>query len=244
MIRLTDTSVRQAGLFELCKNSAFGCKLAAIARAYGFGRNFVRFWTDASAAYCLLDGQLTVAGTPEDADEAAEFIATLGPGALLCPETVARSLGFNGTGGPVLEKLLPDGKAVSLGEPPKLGDISGLLLEAGMLNGPGAAEAFYLDLSHRLRHGVALAAGEYRNERLAGCGIISAMVGDEALLSALAVDERWWRQGIGSRLLHRLEAAIPGRKLWLLREEGHNQEFYQSLGFLEADRWRQVDMSK
>lgn len=238
MIRLADTPQGQRELFALCRGSALGCKLGAVAGAYGFGLDFARFWTDGSAAYCLLDGELTIAGRPKEPQEAREFIRMLGPGRVLCDRGLADELGLRVSAeGAVMAKALPKGAPVSF-PAPGLGDIHALLTAAGM---PLSFEPFYLDMSHRLRHGAALAFGEYRQGRLAGCAVVSAVTEEEALLSALAVREDYRGQGMGTRLAGMAEAALPGHTLYVLRERGRNRDFYERLGFAGVGRWGQQE---
>lgn len=237
MIRLVEGSQDQKEFFHLCGESAFGCKLAASAGAYGFELPFARFWLGQGCALGMLDGAMVLAGLPENWGELQAFLRSLGPGILCCREEFAPLLGLEiGNRGMVLGKNLPGEPADpggSVGEPPKLEEIYGLLLRCEMA---GDWEPFYLDLSHRLRHGGALALGEHRQGRLAGCAVI-LMAEGQAVLSALAVEEEFRGQGLGTRLVARTESALAGRKLYVLRESGRNQRFYQRLGYREVDRW-------
>lgn len=237
MIRFVESPASQQEFFALCEGTAFGCKLEAVARAYGFARPFARFWVGSGAAYCLLDGALSLAGMPEDPGEVWAFARAVDAEVLFAPAAFPGDVCAELTAsGPVLAKRLPDGKATTLPEPPRLQDIHRLLYKAGMI---GAFEPFYLDLSHRTRHSAALALGEYRDGKLAGCGVVSAVTERAALLSALAVDEAYRRQRIGSALVRQMEAALPGKTLYLMREQGRNQEFYAGLGFTVVDHWAQ-----
>lgn len=237
MIRLVEDAQAQKDFFRLCEESAFGCKLAASAWAYGFELPFARFWLGQGYVLGMLDGALVLAGLPENWGEIKAFLRSLGPEILCCREEFAPLLGLETWNrGPVLGKNLPgapEDPGGSVGEPPKPEQIYSLLARCEMA---GDWEPFYLDLSHRLRHGGALALGEYRRGKLAGCAVI-LMAKEQALLSALAVEEEFRGQGLGTRLVARAESALAGRKLYVLRESGRNQRFYQRLGYREVDRW-------
>ncbi len=236
MIRLVSAAVEGEELFQICRGSALGCKLRAIAGAYGFSRSFLRFWTDGSAAYGLLDGQLTISGSPGDPGEAREFISIIGPGSVIADSGTARSLGLEASvHGAVMAKDLPAGVPESF-QAPGLREIHALLTAAGM---PVDFEPFYLDMSHRIRHGGAVALGAYAFGELAGCAVVSAVTDREALLSAVAVREDCRRRGIGVGLMRDVERALPGRRLYLLRESGRNRGFYERLGYSEHGRWTQ-----
>ena len=61
-----------------CEASPFGCQVLSAANAYGFARPFAQFWTDAGAAYGLLDGVMRISGRVEDAEEARAFLKAVG----------------------------------------------------------------------------------------------------------------------------------------------------------------------
>lgn len=236
MIRFVQSQTDRKRFFALCQGSAFGCKLAASAHAYGFDLEFARFWYSGTAAYGLLDGVLSLAGQPEDVEEARAFLDFLGPGQVFGPVGVLRALGLHPTeGGLVLAKSLPVGREERPPPAPEIPAIWRLLTGAGMTLD---REAFHLDLSHRLRHGAALALGCWKEGRLAGCAVVSLPPGQEALLSALVVEEGFRGQGLGSELLKQTERYLPGRRLYLLREAGKNREFYKNRGFQVQGRWR------
>lgn len=236
MIRFVDGAQRQEEFYGVCRGTAFGCKLSAVARAYGFGLDFARFWVGGGAAYGLLDGEMSVAGAPGDVEETREFLRMLGPGSVFCEGRLADGLGLKVSAeGAVMAKAVPPGKAASF-PIPGLREVCGLLSRAGMAVD---FEPFYLDMSHRIRHGAALALGEYMDGALAGCAVVSAVVEKSAVLSALAVREDCRRKGIGSRLVDMVQSALPGRTLYIFRESGRNRAFYEKLGFAEVGQWRQ-----
>lgn len=236
MIRFVDSVRRQEEFYGVCRGTAFGCKLSAVAQAYGFGLDFARFWVGEGAAYGLLDGELSVAGVPRDIEEAREFLGMLGPGSVFCEGQLAEGLGLEvAAKGAVMAKSAPDGKAASFSVP-ELREVCGLLNQAGM---PVELEPFYLDMSHRIRHGTALALGEYMDGALVGCAVVSAVVEKSAVLSALAVREDRRGNGVGSRLVDMVQSALPGHTLYIFRESGKNRAFYEKQGFAEAGRWCQ-----
>lgn len=241
MIRLVGGPRERAEFMDICRGGAFGCKLRAVALAYGFERDFARFWTDGSAAYCLLDGGLSIAGSPGDIEESREFLDMLGPDSVFCERGLAGELELAvSTEGAVMAKDLPEGEPQGL-LPPGLREVHALLTAAGI---PMDFEPFYLDMSHRMRHGIALALGKYVSGELAGGAVISAAAGGEAVLSALAVREDCRGRGLGTELMGDVERALPGHRLYLFRESGRNREFYKKLGFTEVGRWGQQDITE
>lgn len=238
MIRFVEGRKEQESFRCFCQGSAFGCRLAATARAYGFDRSFARFWLGDGAAYCLLDGVLSVAGSPEDLEEARAFAGAVGAQSVFCSRALAASWELDSRAwGKILVKqnALTACEVKQTRETPEVLEIWKLLTEAGM---ELDREAFHLDLSHRLRHGAALAIGTRdAHGHLCGCAV-ATLAENEATLTALAVREDCRRKGLGSRLVREMEAALPGKRLYVLRAAGENQAFYAGLGYEETDEWQ------
>ncbi len=243
MIRFVEKEEDQRRMLRLCEETAFGCKMGALIRSYGFDKGFACFWLEEGGpcAYCLVDGLLILSGQPGGQEEAREFLQAVGPDALIASESAARALGvMPSQQGEVLKKAAPPGEGAPFpaGEAP-IREIYGLLEETGLA---GEFEPFYLDLSLKLRRGTALALYERRGRELAGCAVVSAISGRGAVLSALAVREKYRRQGIGSALAARAESMLPGKTLYIFREQGKNERFYRQLGYAHEDGWAYADL--
>lgn len=245
MIRFVEKEEEQRRLLRLCEETAFGCKMGALVRSYGFDKGFACFWLEegCSCAYCLVDGLLILSGQPGDQAEAQEFLQAVGPDALIASAAAARSLGVGvHSQGEVLQKSLPAGDAPPFpAEEAPIREIYGLLEGTGLA---GEFEPFYLDLSLKLRRGTALAMYQRRSRELAGCAVVSSISGRGAVLSALAVEEKHRRQGIGSGLVAQVESLLPGKTLYIFREQGKNEHFYRRLGYTHADDWVYVDFKE
>ncbi len=238
MISLVERDEDRQRLLRLCEKTAFGCKIAGVAGSYGFDKGFACFWLDdkADVAFCQSDGQMVVSGTVLDADGTRAFLRAVGPQSVICAVRNAEALSLPSTGlGDVLKKQLEPGEAKSI-DPfgVNIRDVYGLLEEIGMVE---EFEPFYLDLSHKLRHGTGLAVTEYRGGALAGCAVVSSVSRTSVLLSALAVKEEFRRQGVGTSLVRRMEACFPGKTAYVFRDREKNREFYKKLGYAKADTW-------
>lgn len=238
MFVLAEDKKEQNRLLKACEKTAFGCKIAAIAASYGFEKSFSCFWLDTSSetVYCMTDGLMLISGTVLNGKEARAFLHAVGPKAVMCAVRNAEELELKSSEfGDVLKKQLPMGD----GRPfpanlPNIREIYSLLEENGMVE---EFEPFYLDLSHRLRHGTAVAVEEYRKGGLAGCAVVSAISRNSLVLSALAVRAGFRRQGIGSSLVKQIEQFFPGKTAYVFRNKDENKEFYHDLGYAKTDTW-------
>lgn len=238
MIVLVEQENDRKQLLQLCEKTAFGCKIAGVIGAYGFDKGFACFWMDtrSKVIFCYADDLMIISGTVLEPEETREFLRVIGPKSVMCAVKNAEILGLTVTdSGDVLKKSLEEG--TGKGADPyaaNIREIYGLLEEVGMVE---EFEPFYLDISHKLRHGAAMAFTEHRGGELAGCAVVSAISQSAAILSALAVLPKYRKQGIGSALVGRTEAAFPGKTLYVFRDKEENREFYKRLGYGKTDTW-------
>ena len=237
MILLAEEKEEQAKVLALCEKTAFGCKIASVAGCYGFDKGFACFWRDtrSQAVYCLVDGTMLLSGTILDGAEAMAFLRAVGPGRILCAVRNAEALGLQPQAvGDVLKHTLPPGEPAPSPGQVNIRELYGLLEETGMVE---EFEPFYLDLSHKLRHGGALALAEHREGELAGCAVVSAISRSAAVLSAVAVGERFRRQGLGTALVRQAEQCLAGKTVYVFREKDRHKAFYQQWGYGKTDTW-------
>ena len=238
MILLAEKEKEKQKLLQICEKTAFGCKIAGVAASYGFEKSFACFWldTESDVVFCTVDGLMLISGTVLRGKETAEFLRAVGPQAVMCAVRNAEELGLHASSsGDVLKKQLERGEEKPLAQSNvSIRELYGLLEENSMVE---EFEPFYLDLSHKLRHGTAVVFTEYNGSELRGCAVVSSISSRGAVLSALAVREDCRRQGIGSALVHRVEAQFPGKTLYIFRDKEKNKEFYRELGYSKADTW-------
>lgn len=238
MISFVEQESGRQKLLRLCKKTAYGCKIAALAHAYGFEKGFVCFWLDVKneTVFCQTDGDMIISGTVLDREETESFLHAVGPRGILCAVKNAETLALPVTqSGDILKKKLGPGKAAKF-DPTAVNirDLYNLLEETGMVE---EFEPFYLDLSHKLRHGTAMTFTQRKGKELVGCVVVSAITDDAAILSAVAVKQSLRRQGIGTALIRQAEEALPGKTLYVFREKGKNREFYRQLEYTRVDTW-------
>jgi Predicted acyltransferase len=218
-------------------DSVFGCRILSTAGAYGFHEPFAQIWTqDDRAALCKLDDVMVLeAHADADYTEISDFIRMSGAQRLLCSAEVAERTGFS----TVLSGQIMAYHKTEKAEPPSGFELNPSLRELyALLNEcrtetfvPPEFEPFYLDLSHRIRHGTALSAGIRQGETLVSCAVCIAKTEDRAIVSAVACKPEWRRQGYGHAALAALVSQLEQRKIFVFRMLGENEAFYRSFGF-------------
>lgn len=228
--------------------TVFGCRILAAASAYGLAEPFAQFWAQgSSAAICKLDDTVILAADEAaDFGELAEFIRMTGAARLLCSGEAADHLDFPvSVRGEIMafqnvnQHPLPPGAEVN----PGVREIHALLCacETPHFQAP-EFEPFYLDLSHRVRHGAALAVGIRRNGEMAACAVCTAKTEGLAVVSAVAVKPELRHKGLGHAVLGALLSQLPQKSVFIFRAQGENEAFYRSFGFLPAGTFAECNL--
>lgn len=238
MITMVESKEQQKEMLMLCEKTAFGCKISGIVTAYGFDKKFACFWMDTQVqtVYCMLDSVMLISGTITNPQETAAFLRAVGAAEILCAVRNAEALQLKvAKKGEVLKRSRQQEEEIPWQQEEVLiREVFTLLEDTGM---QVEFEAFYLDLSHRLRHNAAMVALEYQEDFLAGCAVISSVTNTAAILSAVAVAKNARRTGVGTRLVERLSKSLAARTIYVYKEIGENDEFYKSLGYRKTDTW-------
>ena len=239
MIRLLDTLKNTE--WRLCLYGPAGARLLSVYQAYA-GRPFALFWAQTdetgrtTALLCSLDGDFTLCCGPDaDGEELAAFLSALGAEIVFCEEPAGLALGFRPveTGTALrLGRLIP-APAVPCSREACPGEIYEILAAGA---GPGLTlpdkTAFHADLSHRLRHGAALAATALWEGKPAACAVACAAE-ETAYISGVATLPSCRGRGLGAAALSDLCRDLGARTVWVLALP-QTQGFYEKLGFVPS----------
>ena len=205
-------------------------KIRALCRAYGFEYDFCRVYAQGERAFLsLLDGSAVLwAAQGADFGELADFLRMNGFSELFCGGEAARELSARLGLAPRQALLMRfDGRTQEfpVDYSPQLSDVYAIVGQAfGM-----EFEPWYLDLSHRIRHGVSTAALAGRSAL-----VIQHRANGEALLSQVATDLLYRGQGSASKLILGVCAALSPDRVFVLCER-RLEGFYARLGFTVQD---------
>lgn len=238
MIRLLDRDGDMEALRALCGDTAFGCPILSAAEGYGLNFPGFQFWTDETAAYARVGDALRIAGTVKNAEETRHFIGAIGVCAVTGSAENLAALGLlPQKSGVVLQKNAA-GTAFAA-QPAAPRTVARVLCQTGLVDGE---TDFYVDLSHRVRHGTAFCcASEINGEMVAAS---CALLGGAVLLSGIGVLSAYRGQGIGRALLRRMERHFAGQRIFVLRAENQNEHFYASAGYTVCGAWGTAEIKK
>ncbi len=259
MIRL----VEGEALPPFLKGDPFGCRFWAAWEAYkehnALRSEAFRLWRqEGSSLYLgLMDDSLILcspqklAVSGEDREELFTFLPVCGARRILCSSFLGAQLGIPAAlWGKILQREKTEGRGGEVypsrnmeEELPSLRKIYALLLECRSESfRPPDFEPFYLDFSHRLRHGVAFASVVYQEGKLAAVAMAPAVTEEIALLSGVAVAPLYRRRGYGTQAVEKLLEKLPSRSFCVFRAEGENEAFYTSLGFREIGAFMEISL--
>ena len=97
-------------------------------------------------------------------------------------------------------------------------------------------ESWYVDASHRIRHGCAKAFTLNVNEEIVSSGIFSSIYNNDAILTSVLTLPEFRRMGYGSALVSSMDACWG--TVYLMRDKDKNEEFYKKLKFENVGIWR------
>lgn len=217
----------------------FSVRIKSLLKAYGTGYNFVEFYKQLdsngviTAIMSRLDSDLTLSHRCADMQELVWFIEALHCSSLLTDENFDYPKVFEY--GIIMfsdkKAELPDVDA-AVDEYPKLMDLFDFQNYERV-----DFESWYVDLSHRIRHGCAAAASLNIDGLIVSSGIFSSIYNGSAVLISVLTRPEFRGRGFGRYLVTNLMCRVPGR-VFLMREQNKNEEFYSRCGFKNCGRWR------
>ncbi len=238
------------------KVDPFLCRILSTIHMYG-AYSFVDCWvqiqeeSECTMAYLSkMDGVLTLfAYTHADFQEISCFIEVVEVRYIMCSTECAAQLGItpDRTGSILKFGNVPvqlHGVEVN---PPIQSVYEVLQSCANEIFVPPPFEPFYLDMSHRIRHGGAKITGIMKQGRLIACAMTVAETEQTAVVGGVAVHPVYQRNGFGTRvvygLLH-LCAQQQQKHIYVYCDTNKNKQFYQSLGFLCCGIWAEIECIK
>ncbi len=210
-------------------------KIRALLTAYGVSYDFCRFFSHNENSFLADMGGSFVLSAGENADpeELARFLMFNGCAELLCGFDIGGGIDrFLGAERTEINVMRFSGRAVpaDIGRDPPLSEVYAIV---GNVFG-FEFEPWYLDMSHRIRHGVS------RCRRLEGSAlVIQHEINGEALISQVATLPGQRGRGFASRLLSAACAELSDSEVFILCED-KLIPFYRNNGFEVCGRLVQL----
>lgn len=240
MIRAVDGCV----LTSLPPRSEAAVRIRCLAEAYGTdGAAFLQFWQgEGGSVLSLMDGAVTLlAGA--DWEEAGLFVQMHPEAAALRTDReTARRLsallpGWTLDTGEVMrpaKRFSPSSLTCAL--PPR---IVYPVLAAAFGDKAPLFDGWYVDVSHRLRHGFCRIAAVAEGEEAVAVAMTTAECGEAAVIGGVATLPEKRGRGYASACVSALTAALQaeGKEVFLSPKNEGARRLYEKLGFESAGGW-------
>lgn len=224
--------ILEGELLKLPKSGVEAQKIRALWMAYSAGYDFCRFFVTENAVICIQDRDAVLCATGEescDYDEMAEFFAFCGVRKIFCSEYAGKRLGKLlgcGVQSVNLMRFVGDAVSAEIDAAPPLQEVFGVIQQAFLLS-DAAYEPWYLDMSHKIRHGISKAY------RLGGSVVIVQYhQNGDVLLSQAATLPAERMRGNAAKLIKAVCAEYAGSTVKIICDD-ELVSFYSKIGFEE-----------
>ena len=222
------------------KADIFSVRIFSLLGAYGCKYPFARFYRqiddneNITAIISVLDKDITVSyDEAADLDELAKFALAIGYETVLCSELPIISGKFESGAIMVSNKTVEIlNNFGEINEFPNLFELYNFIEYDS-----GNFEAWYVDINHRIRHGYAKAFTLEIKGVITSSAVLSSIHNKNAILTAVRTSPESRRLGYASALISSICSDFGGT-VYLMRENGKNETFYNKLGFINAGTWR------
>lgn len=219
---------------------AFSVRILSLLKSYGCNYQFATFYKQVNdngvitSILSKLDDDFTLAVNDDfDDAELVHFFCVTGYNSIMCNDEFDFGAGFEeGVVMSCSSKREGAMVGVTIDEYPKLMDLYNFVDYEGM-----DFKAWYVDISHRVRHGTAKAYTLNVGTDIISSGILSSLYEDKAILTAVRTSDEFRRMGYGSALVNYICCDVVGT-VYIMRDKNLNEEFYKKLGFKNIYNWR------
>lgn len=221
------------------KTDIFSVRVLSLAKAYGFSYDFVSFYCqvlndEVTAVISYLETDITVSSQSfADKEEIVQFIKMKPFTSVLTDDTF--DLGFDFDYGEIMKtssKFEFENSFYKIDMYPNLTDLFDFISYEKQ-----DFSAWYVDLSHRIRHGCAKAYALKIKDEIISSAIFSFIYQDNAILTSVKTEGAFRKMGYASVLISKMLCDFNGT-VYLMRDKERNENFYKKLGFENIGKWR------
>ncbi len=230
--------------FPISVNDECAIRIDSLMCAYGANVPFVRFYTDDYGSMMSLMDGTAVLYCSENAEEWSFFI-TMNPEILHvhCSADFGRLLisigGWQGREGVVLKYgANADVVADGVCENPYLPDVHALL--CACFDEMAPLNAWYPDVSHRLRHDSGRIAVILNGETVVSTAMTVAETDTAAIIGQVATHSDFRGRGYAKTCINSLISRCKGKWLYILPMTEYARALYEKMGFYPDGDWAEL----
>ena len=221
------------------KRDLFTVRILALLKSYGCKYQFATFYRQVidgktTAILSKLDNDFTLSVTDGfDNEELVRFFCVTGYNSILSSSAFILSPRYDE--GEIMESIVKREPAVGkyeIDEYPKLMDLFNFVDYDEQ-----DFKAWYVDISHRVRHKTAKAYTLNVDGTTISSGILSSIIDGYSILTAVRTEDAFRKMGYGSALVSYICCDVKGA-VYIMCDSEKNERFYSKLGFTKTEKWR------
>lgn len=264
MIYINDFSRKfEIDLYNICENSPYGARIISYHTAYhGKKYDFLDFWLQrddsnkAVCAFCKYYSTLIICGSTFDIEEIEEFVYMIFPSNIICDSNLNMNCNYIKLTGETMLcseindfEYIPDAEycITKIGSNMQsLKNVYNLLLAENSGNEMiPDFENYVLDISHRIRHGVAKVYALKNNcGQIVSTATVLAFSDKAAVIGCVATDFHNRNKGYATSLVKYItEKEIKKNRAVYLHREKHIA-LYERIGFKTVGYWTEYKLLK
>ncbi len=259
MIYINDFSRKfELDLLKLCENSPYGSSIISYHEAYhGKKYDFLDFWIqrdesgNARCVFCKYYSTLIICGETHDFAELDEFVGMLDLSNIFCDSSLnlncdmelrigetmmcesVGNMNFEIDGGFVICRVSSDFSQLK-----KIYDL--LLRENSNKSALSDYESYFLDISHRIRHGVSkVFAVRASCGEIVSTAAVTAVSKNSSVIGCVATDSEYRNRGFASALVGYLTAKELSKKSRVFLHREREIRIYEKIGFKTVGYWNE-----
>ena len=230
--------------FSIPPENECGIRIHSLKLAYGLDAPFIRYYSDDNGGLLsILDGA-AILSVSENIEEWAIFV-TMNPEIihLHCPAAIGHYLVTNGAWqgreGVVLRYAGERAETSPLVcETPNLPSVHDLLCQC--FDSMAPLNAWYPDVSHRIRHNCAKIATVLDGEIIVSTAMTVAETDCSAILGQVATHSSYRGRGYAKLCINSLISRCKDKSLYILPMTDYAQSLYESMGFEACGDWAEL----
>jgi hypothetical protein len=241
-------------ILNLCKNSAIGCRIESLIRAYGINYGFLLPYilTDNNNPYgvlCSVDNNFLLVSkrklTDGEETELTSFIKIVGGKTLLSDEPVKALKNINALKGTIIlnenlkHKITKENSEAEINFDTPFKKVYSILTSRKELTLP-EFNSWYVDISHQVRHETMLVSTVLFNKIPAAAAVASAITDKAVFLSGVTSLPQFSGRGLGMLAVKSLlsNEKIKNKKVFAFRR-AETEKFYSKLKFNKTGEFYQ-----
>lgn len=220
-------------------------RIQALKNAYGLNLSFLQFYADDQGTLAsVMDGFCVLDCCYKPNDEWISFLR-MHPDILsihstkTCIDTLCKRYGINCTAsGEVLYINNPSSKTALQRENLSISKLHGFL--SGMFERFPPFEAWYVDVSHRVRHGCCHIAVTEQDGEIISSAMSVAETSDIVLIGGVATSPSHRGKGLASKCIADLMAMLPQSTVLINPINDYAARLYKKIGFSSHGTWAEI----